>query len=511
MKIEASADTAACNRIIGRLAVGSDVVVDGEVEAVRAVLAAAAVRLAAANGVVRVSAPPGGLSLSGLIAQLSGKGDLSEHDDSVLEAGVRRLAEATGAGRRAVMVLETSAGLHRSAFRFLRQLSRRVPDMVFLMAWFSDLPALLDEPGMEDLRRRLRAEPAMVVAPEAVALGEQLVVDTWTADDFADLPPPLVPAPPALNSGFEPVASGPTVVRIPPEWRTVSSAPARSRTPLLWAATGLGMAMSLAVGAWLGVSMAGSAQPLGPSAGQPASAVAEMVPARLASRRVGTQQHEAMEPPVVAAQVAAPTLARVPPPAVVSGMPPPLASRARADMAKMARPELATLAGPPSLAPAEFVEMPTALASRDILGSAEGIAREIAPALELPHEAVPGPTRPTLRQTRVPSEERRRAMSPHPQRFAVAPGSEIAPRRSMPRPTPQFLPSNEQQQASREQQSYPGESEGAETEWLPPARYRRWTPAQGWRGERSVPPAEGAYIGTYESGPYGSRVFRYDP
>jgi len=71
------------------------------------------------------------------------------------------------------------------------------------------------------------------------------------------------------------------------------------------------------------------------------------------------------------------------------------------------------------------------------------------------------------------------------------------------------------EEASRDLRTYPGDPEqgpeqGAET-YTPPVRYRRYSPPEPvWRGERAVAPVDGPYIGTYEPGPYGARVFRYE-
>ena len=492
--------TDACEQIVERIERGLDAVVGGEAEALRAAMLSATARLQETHGVVTVAGPGAGpgegasLSLSSLIAQLSGRGNLDDHDDSVLELGVRRLIEAAIPGQRTVLVLNAPAGVQRSAFRFLRQVSRRVPDLIYVVAEFAELATLLAEPGMETLSARFAAAS----------------VPAWAPAEVVDAPEPRTEGAPAML----PVAAS---VMVPPEWRDLRASPLsagdadrRRRRAMLWTASAVGMVASVTLGAWLGARME---TPVAPA------------PAMHAYEASGISRRPALAMALTPAQVAVPAVVASAPPPMAGVVPAPsLAGLPGADLARSARPEIATATTPGvemAYSGAYSGALSGALSGAPSEASLAQDPRELSPGHDegvgetamtgVPHEAVGAKPRALARPvrsaaveapTRLAPDEHRR-MSPRPQRLAALPQE----RRSR---WAQEESSSEDMR--REMRPYAADPERLDENNTPPVRYRRYTPPEPvWRGERAVPSAEGPYIGTYEPGPYGGRVFRYEP
>lgn len=105
----------------------------------------------------------GGLSLSGLLAQITGRPDLGGHDDEVLQRGFQTLT-TPGEGCSGVVLLIDGAGaLQRSALRYLQFVARTAGGPRFVLASEEGLPDLLDA-DLALLRTRLAAAPVLAVA-----------------------------------------------------------------------------------------------------------------------------------------------------------------------------------------------------------------------------------------------------------------------------------------------------------------------------------------------------------
>ncbi len=206
-----SDSSGALRRVVAQVGANSDAMVDGTPGHARRLLAEAAGLLAGQATVVSVASPMGELSLSTLIAQLSGRLDLDDQDDAVLELGFKRLK---GEGPTVLMLL-APAGISRSALRYLQHVSRQSPRLAMVVYGGPALAPMLAETGFAALQARLHALPAIEI--EAVA----------------------------------PIAPSRSVALLP-------SVAVQKRRPVLWAASALVMA-AVAGGVWLGHSAPGTA------------------------------------------------------------------------------------------------------------------------------------------------------------------------------------------------------------------------------------------------------------
>ena len=114
--------------------------------------------------VLRCSASgQGGLSLSGLLAQITGRPDLGSHDDEVLQRGFQALTTHGEDCDGVVLLIEGAQALQRSALRYLQFIGRTTPGPRFVLASEGGEPDLYDV-GLTFLRTRLAAMPVLVVA-----------------------------------------------------------------------------------------------------------------------------------------------------------------------------------------------------------------------------------------------------------------------------------------------------------------------------------------------------------
>ena len=160
----------AVRRAVGQVVAGGDAVLSVGFDAA-AVLDDVSDLLA--DGRLRVlrcaAAGQGGLSLSGLLAQVTGRADLGGHDDEVLQRGFEALT-TPGEGFEAVVLLVDGAeALQRSALRYLQFVARTAPGPRLVLACEGRLPDLYDA-ELEPLRTRLAAKPALVVGSVASSL-----------------------------------------------------------------------------------------------------------------------------------------------------------------------------------------------------------------------------------------------------------------------------------------------------------------------------------------------------
>ncbi len=203
----------AVRSVLADIAAGTDVLVGGTPVQARVLFAEAARMLAEQATVVSVASPIGELSLSHLIAQLSGRLDLDNQDDSWLELGFKRL---TGDGRTVLMVL-APAGISRSALRYLQHVALQAPGLLLVMYKAAPLAAMLQEPGFAPLLARVSASPAIEFdRPAEAARPEEAVMPV-----FASLPE--LPAEPVFADRVRLLAD-------------------RVRRPLIWTASALGVA-----------------------------------------------------------------------------------------------------------------------------------------------------------------------------------------------------------------------------------------------------------------------------
>ena len=348
-----STNCAALSRLMQQVEAGTDALVTGSLVETQQLLAEAAERLRADWGVVEVAADAAGLSLSRLMAQLSGRGDLDAQDDAVLELGFRRLAVPEVSGQRTVLLLNAGQGIHRSALRFLQHVGRGAPGLVMVVAAGAELETLLDEPGFAALRGRLTAAPAVSSDAPAQAVEPAML---------------RLLAAPAEMLAVEPTLMAPTEPAMPALPLQALSAPARSpaaaesRTARgrgrVWAVSGAGMVASLAIGALIGHASAPRLTRVTADAGtSPASAVANAsVPARSASDQAVFATK--IEP----AQVPAPKPA-IPARIVLAAPPDPAgASAAAPALAQASVPALASAGSTPATSMQQAAAVPALLA-----------------------------------------------------------------------------------------------------------------------------------------------------
>ena len=214
----------ALRRLVARAGSNTDVLVGGTLVQMQRLLTLATKTLAHQAAVVPVASPIGELSLSTLIAQLSGRPDLDDQDDAVLELSFRRL-KSDG---QTVSMLLAPAGISRSALRFLQEVSRQLPRLAMVFFGGPPLALMLEEPGFAALRARLNASPAI---------------------EF-DAPADAVPS----RSVAEMSSVLPELPRLRPSIVTAKT----RRRPALWVACALGLAAITGV-IWLGHSAPGLA------------------------------------------------------------------------------------------------------------------------------------------------------------------------------------------------------------------------------------------------------------
>lgn len=238
----------ALRRVMAQVEARMDVLVGGAPVRARQLMTEAAARLSFTTTVVSISSPIGELSLSALIAQLSGRPDLDEQDDLVLELGFKRLG---GEGQTVLMVLAPE-GVNRSALRYLQHVARHLPRLTMVVHDSPALAAMLAEAGLTALRDRLYAAARIEAeaSPERMSLGVLTIV------------PPADTTPIVLT----PVSATPLIGSARPGLRLATLA-APVRRPALW----LGAALSAA--AIAGIAFVGQSRPTGAIAGNTSAQV----------------------------------------------------------------------------------------------------------------------------------------------------------------------------------------------------------------------------------------------
>lgn len=343
----------ALRRILDRVLGGGDVVVAGG-SGVPALLDAAADALARYRcRVLRVSAlAAGGLSLSGLMAQITERPDIDGHDDEVLELGFQALTVPDGDNEAVALLVEGGELLHRTALRYLQFACRSAPVLRLVLAGQTGLPDLHDD-EMTPLRTRLAASPVITLAADLPELPVALLDETPLESGT----PAAVPLPPSRPHLVPPslASSGPLPLSLPrvsippppepvqaPVLRPALSGPpvraadaTRRRSSMTWIGVGLAMAASIAVGVLIGrygwpggftVSSQTAAQPGTPPVGSsmPMQAIPYVtqggVPASNPNVPSGGAAAPAAEPPGRAA-MATPAPAPVQPSAGAAGVP----------------------------------------------------------------------------------------------------------------------------------------------------------------------------------------------
>ena len=230
-RIPLSAQPDVLDQMLDQVLLGMDAVLEGDAAACGTLLDLAALALAdRGTRVLRASsAAPGGLTLSGLMAQVVGQPDLTAQDDAVLERGFQALT-VPGAGYSQVALLVAGAdALALAALRYLQFVTRPAPALRMV---FAGPPGLLDRLAADEfaaLRGRLASRPALRAVVPVV------------------LPALVVPA-----------------------------RPARTRHGVAWAGIGLGMAASVLAGVWIGQHSAAPLRPV--MAGHVPSPLADPAP-----------------------------------------------------------------------------------------------------------------------------------------------------------------------------------------------------------------------------------------
>lgn len=500
---------ATVDRILDRIRSGMDVRLIGAPAPL--FLTELAHRLEPSCSVLRVTAPSGGLGLSSLIAQLSGRDSFDEHDDAALELCFRRLAEPDRPDQRTVLLLDAAHGVQRPVLRYLQQAGRAAANLVLLIAFCPDLDALLGEPGMAPLRTRLTdatialsgvapivappPSPALPTSAPALALAS------------ASRAPASVPAVPAL----------PAPVVIPAEWTVGAPVamirPRARRRSLLWIASGMGMVASMALGVWLGR----------PGEHRTASPLADASQVASPTMAFGTIQPraeltiplvEAIRPAVIAATVPSLDIRPTPKPPDSHAAPAAPAATTASVPVTSAEPEPPVASAPaspqapasPSPAVAKSVEAPAGDAPSLVAPSLA------APSLPTPSLAASSLAAPPLVAPPLVAQARRGpAMRAHWQAVARArPRMERAmeharaddgDRAALAGAVKPEVDAPTRLAGLREPAAAPGDVSRRDT-------YRPLGNA-GWLASRYVPPAAGPFIGTFSTGPDGGRVFRY--
>ena len=392
----------ALRRIVGRVSGGGDAVVSGG-SGVPALLNAAAEALKGRGcRVLRASASAaGGLSLSGLMAQITQRPDMDGHDDEVLELGFQALTAPDAGSEAIVLLVEGGEMLQRTALRYLQFTCRSAPALRLVLAGETGMPDLHDD-EMAFLRTRLASSPVIALAPE-LREAPLAVLDAAPAQvQTVPLPPSrpfLVPPSPTPSGLFisgarqvshvpPPGVPSPGPVEVPMLRPALSGPPlpvaaARRRLSVPQIGVGLLMAASIAVGVLIGrYGRPGGPDAAPQAAAQPGNApVAVQVipystpggtPARRAEAPSGVASAPAADVPSRAADTAPAPSPVQPPAGTAAAAPADRSAPADAAVKPPAAPQHAASApaAPPEPAPTR---------TRSQMRQAEGRSREFIP------------------------------------------------------------------------------------------------------------------------------------
>ena len=224
----------ALRRALDQVAGGSDAVLAVQGEAPGLLDSLAGQLAGLPSRVLRVAASGrSGLSLSGLMAQVTGRLDLEAHDDDVLERGFQALTAGGGEGGAVTLLVEGASGLQRTALRYIQFACRSGPALRLVLVDGDGEPGVLHDAALLSdelsyLRTRLAAYPVISVAGAAGLLARDaafgVLPDEAGAEPFSVEPPPVQVAVPVA---VQPVPLPPSRPQL-----VVSSLPAPPGVPL---------------------------------------------------------------------------------------------------------------------------------------------------------------------------------------------------------------------------------------------------------------------------------------
>ena len=219
-------EAGALRRALDQVAHGGDAVLlvpgdaSGILDAIAAELDALPCR------VLRVTAAgPGGLSLSGLMAQVTGNLDLEAHDDDVLERGFQALT--SGAGGSVALLVDQAGRLQRTALRYIQFACQSGPALRLVLADRAGAPGALQDPALLGdelslLRTRLAAHaPIFVAGTGTVSAARAATLALPAAADVAapltqDVPPGAAYDGLGTATGTDPTRPSPGLAAIVP-------------------------------------------------------------------------------------------------------------------------------------------------------------------------------------------------------------------------------------------------------------------------------------------------------
>ncbi len=205
--------SAGLSRLLEQAGTGQDVLLLADPAEARLLLAEAATALSGSCRIVEIRADAGPLSLSSLMAQLSGRDDLDAQDDAVLAAGYGRL---TAPGQRVALLLDGVRGVQRPALRFVQHVAKSAQNLALVVAAGPDLQLLLAEPDFTGLRSRLLSAPPLALrdAPAALPASRPLPAPRLLPAETLPIPAAAAPRTP-LATLSDPKARRPSRRRAP--------------------------------------------------------------------------------------------------------------------------------------------------------------------------------------------------------------------------------------------------------------------------------------------------------
>ena len=259
--ISPASPSRALRLLLDQVLAGGDAVLIVEDDEGRALLDQAASGLAGQrHRVLRAAAAgPGGLGLSGLMAQVAGQPGLALQDDAVLERGFRMLTAPDETCAHIVLLVSGAQGLHRSTLRYVQFACHAGASLRLVLAGEPGLMEVLGWDEAEFLHPRLASRPVIVVeAPDPVR-----APDSVRAPDPVKTPDPVKASGPGTAAPVPDRAARGALsgAQSPGAAITGLAAPATARTrrwageAALGLAISLGMVASLALG--VGVSRHG--------------------------------------------------------------------------------------------------------------------------------------------------------------------------------------------------------------------------------------------------------------
>lgn len=232
------AQSEALRRILGRAASGHDTLVPDAHDGTELLDMAAEQLAVLRRRAIRVSVPLSGLSLSGLMAAITGRSDLAAQDDGVLELGFRMLTVCDEGCDGIVLLVSGADRLQLPALRYIQFACRAGRDLCIVLAG-TGLAGMLAAPELAALQARSAAN-AVATAPAMVKPNTVM---------------PAVAAPVAMPAEVAVVRAAPvppahaiSAVRVRPI--ASASVPGAARRGA-WAVAGLGVATAVALGMWM--------------------------------------------------------------------------------------------------------------------------------------------------------------------------------------------------------------------------------------------------------------------